>query len=64
MKLDQHSFLAENVPGILDSQYDEIRKNAISQLDLNVYTVLALITITNELVRCAYYANTNFLYWI
>lgn len=42
-------FLAENVPGILDSQYDEIREAAFSQLDANVYNILPPISVQANL---------------
>lgn len=42
-------FLAENVPGILNSQYDEIRESAINQLDPNVYIVLPPIEVQANL---------------
>ncbi|WP_198118972.1 DNA cytosine methyltransferase [Massilia rhizosphaerae] len=38
-------FLAENVPGILDEKYDEIRTNAFSQLNNLDYTILPPIKV-------------------
>ncbi|WP_211467263.1 DNA cytosine methyltransferase [Collimonas silvisoli] len=38
-------FLAENVPGILDPQYDEIRDHALAHIDRNTYNMLPPIEV-------------------
>lgn len=42
-------FLAENVPGILDPQYNEIRQQAFSHIDKDVYTLLDPIEVKASL---------------
>lgn len=48
-------FLAENVPGILDPQYDKIRSDALSKIENSGYKILAPIKIK----ACDYYAPTS-----
>gem|GEM_PF-6754783 len=42
-------FLAENVPGILDPQYDKIREHAFAHIDRKVYDILPPIEVKASL---------------